>query len=75
MKENSEFRILCSNIIYLKNKNKLTQKELSEISGLSLYSISKIKKGICTDKITAETLYRLSKYFKIRIADLFNTMV
>ena len=75
MKYNSELRNLCSNIIYFKNKNKLTQKELSEISGLSLYSIRKIKKGICTDKITTETLYRLAKFFKIRMADLFNAMV
>lgn len=75
MKYNSELRNLCSNIIYLKNKNKLTQKELSEISGLSLYSIRKIKKGICTDEITTETLYRLAKFFKIRMADLFNAMV
>lgn len=74
MNKDSELEILCRNIIFLKNKWKLTQKELSEISGLSLYSIRRIQKGYCPDTLTVDVLFNLSKYYGIKISSLFDIM-
>lgn len=62
---------LCENIKYLRNKNSLTQKQLSECSGVSQHSISDIETKEDPNP-GLQTLSSLSTYFGYSIDSLVN---
>ena len=71
----SEIKKLSENINSLKLKNKLTQKQLAQIGGVSVYAIKKLLSGQLTAAISVTVLLRLAKYFKLHISDLFNSEI
>ncbi len=53
----------------LRIENDLSQEQLAEYIGMSREHISCIERG--KNLITIESLYKISKYFKINIKDFF----
>ena len=58
-----ELEIFCENIRKLRRHSRLTQKQMAEIMGISVYGIRQLEKGMLTSRITWCTLRRLHKYF------------
>lgn len=58
-----------NNLKKLRLKNKLTQKELADIVGISQQQLSQYEKGINYPKI--EIAKKISDFFKISINDIF----
>lgn len=58
-----------NNLKKLRLKNKLTQKELADIVGISQQQLSRYEKGINYPKI--EIAKKISDFFKISINDIF----
>ena len=60
-----------SNLKRIRNEKNITQKELSEFSGVNIQMIQKYEQGIKDiNKAQAETLYKLAKVLDCAIEDL-----
>lgn len=70
MKDN-EIIIFSRNLRFIKDKYKLTQKQMAEICGIGMVSMSKLLKNELPPRVGVECLFRLSKYFEVEIKDLF----
>lgn len=71
MNPTTEIAILAQNIRLLRRTHRLTAKETAEIMSISADALELLESGelpLCMD---VESLFRLSKYFNIPIADLF----
>ena len=62
-----------SNLKRIRNEKNITQKELSEFSGVNIQMIQKYEQGIKDiNKAQAETLYKLAQALECTIEDLLN---
>lgn len=67
-----ESKFIFNNLIVLRKKNKLSQRQLSDAAHIPLKKIQKIEKyGIPEEEIDFNTVYKLSKFFNINYEDLF----
>ncbi|MEG1880227.1 MAG: helix-turn-helix transcriptional regulator [Oscillospiraceae bacterium] len=64
--------IFCKNIKNLRKREKLTQREMSDILGIGLKSLEKLEKGLIPARLSIETLFKASIYFKYAVKDLFS---
>lgn len=69
--DNHDILILSKNLRNLKLKHKLTQKQLAEISGISVASIRKLLNNQLPTGFGVNVIYNLAKYFKVSICELF----
>jgi transcriptional regulator with XRE-family HTH domain len=65
------YSTLEENIKYFRNKAGLSQKELSEKSGVSLSYISKLESHVCMKNVSISILNRIANALDIRLARLF----
>ena len=66
-----EFNQMCKNIKLLREKKKISRKELSKASGVSEYMIGNFEKGIITERMNVEHLFRLCNFFDVKIHEIF----
>ena len=69
--EIDELGNLCKNIYFLRKKNGLTQREMARLLNISVYSLSRIERGIVPENFSCEVLFYLAKNFSIEISELF----
>lgn len=63
-----------SNLKRIRNEKNITQKELSEFSGVNIQMIQKYEQGIKDiNKAQAETLYKLAQALECTIENLLET--
>lgn len=62
---NYELKALTQNITNLRQKNKLTKKEMAKLLGISIYSLNKIEEDILPHKITIDILIKINSNFGI----------
>ena len=63
--------IFFENIRYLRKKHRLTQKQMAEILGIGIKSLSLIERGILPPRLSGAVLLRAEEYFKIPLKDMF----
>lgn len=59
------------NVYLLRKAHRLSQKEMAQIMGVSLYCQRKAEQGIFTNSLYMDALEKLCRYFSLRPADLF----
>lgn len=64
---------LKNNIIYLRNKKKLSLRELANLTNINHKTIYNLENDIAKEKnITIETVLKLANFFNVSIDDLVN---
>ena len=66
-----EISNFCKNVGELRFKNKLTKKEMADILGTSVRSITLIEKGIIPPRLSVRVLVNIYNYFNILPNKLF----
>ena len=56
---------LSYNILYLRKSNNISKKEMAEILGIGISSLSKIEKGILPPRLSVEILFKIKNCFGI----------
>ena len=64
MKEEN-INILCQNIKILREKNKLSKKEMAKRLGMGVCTLSKLEKGILPKRLSVEMLFVIERDFGI----------
>jgi len=62
--------IFCRNIAFLRKKHSLTQKQMAQIMGTSVYSVRLLEQGIMPKQLPYTVFYPLCDYFNLS-ADAF----
>ncbi len=76
MKTNDkEFLILCQNIKQIRKVYKLTQKEMAQICGTSIYYIQKLEHDILPERFGIDILFNIYDYFGITPAQMFKSVI
>ena len=70
--KDEECLVFLRNIAYLRKKNGLSKKEMANLLGISVYSITKIENGIFPKNLKAEVIYNIYKKFKIKPSEQFS---
>ena len=60
-----ELRIFMENLVWLRKQNGLTKKEMAEILGISVFSLSKMENGKFPPRTPAEIVVRIHSRFGI----------
>ena len=64
MKEEST-NILCKNIKILREKNKLSKKEMAKCLGIGVIALSKLESGILPKRLSVKILFLIERDFGI----------
>lgn len=64
--------IFMYNVKYLREKNKLSLKEMSQNLDISVYYLRQIERGILPHRLGADIIYKIQKYFDISAYDLLD---
>jgi len=62
--------IFCRNIAFLRKKHSLTQKQMAQIMGTSVYSVRLLEQGFLPKQLPYTVFYPLCDYFGLS-ADAF----
>ena len=62
----------CHNVHFLRQQHHLSQKQMAERLGISVYAIRKLERGSVSESITIDTVYAIYKQFGIKPADQFS---
>ena len=69
---NDEKRIFGDNIRLLRKVRRLSQKELAQIMGVSIYCVRKAEQAIITNSLCVDALINLSRHFHLRPSTPFS---
>lgn len=74
MKENyfSEYKKIGNNIKKIRKSKKLSQENLSELTGLSLSYISKIEAPNCNKSFSLDALFIIAEVLEVDVKEMFN---
>ena len=78
MKTNSkkdDIFIITQNIKWLRDKNKLSLEEMSEILGISTNSLKKLESGILPKRLNLDFLFKIHSYFNIPPKDFVDRIL
>lgn len=64
-KARQERQILCRNILLLRQIYGLTKKRMSQILGISVYSLNKIEQGKLPPRLSVSVVFRIYEYFGV----------
>ena len=67
--------ILCRNVCYLRKKYQLSQESMAMSMQIDVKDLQLMEAGVLSDEVTADTLIRLQKVFRISISTLFSTVL
>ena len=71
MVNNNEAQNFCKNVLYLRQKNNLTQTQMAQIMEVGIGTVRLLEHGILPPRLRADVLYRLRDHFRVCIAALF----
>lgn len=57
--------ILSHNILFLRNSNNITKKEMAKILGVGIETLNKLEKGVLPPRLNVEVLIRIQEYFNV----------
>lgn len=66
-----ELTIFTKNIIYLRNKNNLSKKEMAKLIGIGTGSLNKLEKGEIPERMSVEVVFEICNAFGLHPCDLF----
>ena len=70
MSKDKDIEILTKNIKWIREKNDISKKKMSEILNIGIKSLNKLEEGILPPRMSAKVLFRLQEKFKIPVCDL-----
>jgi len=65
---------MCKNFRLLREKKRLSIKELSKASGVSEYMIANFEKEIITQKANVTHIFKLCSFFEIPVYKIFSPL-
>ena len=68
---NNDQKTFGDNLFLLRKVHRLSQKEMAQIMGVSVYCVRKAEQGIFAQSLTAQALVNLSRHFHIRPSSFF----
>lgn len=66
-----DMQFFCENVKSIRRSNHLTQKEMAEILGIGVHSLSRLEKGELPRRMSVKVLFNIHKHFGILPKDLF----
>ena len=67
--------IIRQNIKWLRDKNKLSLQEMSEILGITINSLKKLESGILPKRLNLDFLFKIHSYFNILPKDFVDKIL
>ena len=71
MKTDKEVVVFCKNIVYLRKKYKLSQKDMAKKLHIGLASLRKLEQGSIPKRLRTEILWYIYRNFNIPISRQF----
>ena len=71
IQEDKEIQVLCKNIYDLRKYYRLTQKEMAIKLGIGVGSLRMLEHGRIPERMTCDTIFKISIEFKIPVKALF----
>ena len=67
-----EIKDFVQNIIWIRKYHRLSKKQMASLSGISVYSLNKLEKGVLPKRLGVNVLFNIEKNFNIFPRQLFN---
>lgn len=68
---NDDQKIFGGNLYLLRKVHRLSQKEVANIMGVSIYCVRKAEQGVFTNSLHMDAIINLSRHFRMRPSLLF----
>ena len=74
MSVDESVKIFCKNIRDLRKRQNLSQKEMANILGIGVKSLSMIENDVLPPCLNCEILFRIQNYFGIKPPNMFDQL-
>lgn len=74
MKTNDEIVIFCKNMVYLRKKHKLSQRDMAKKLHIGVATLRKLEQGDIPKRLRTEILWYIYKNFNIPINNQFEDL-
>ncbi len=74
MQNENELFVMCENIKRIRTAHGLSEKDMAEVLGISVYVLTKLEAGDISLRLKADAIIRLCRRFGIEPKDVFVPM-
>lgn len=72
MERDKQLAIFCKNLRYLRQKHGLSKRNMANILGIGVNTLTSLEQGIASPRLGSSVLYNAGVYFHIRTDDLLH---
>ena len=67
MKRDEVMKCLSHNILYLRKSNHISKREMAEILGIGIKTLTKLEQGVLPARLSVEVLFRIKDHFGVSL--------
>ncbi len=75
MNTKDELKNLCDNVVFLRQKNKLSKRFMAQKLHISIKTLTHIENGVIPKRLSVEFLFRIYDEFHISPKDMVSTLI